>query len=83
MLERAVRTCRNDSDVADALDPADLQMELLTEYQQLGRWDDALAATDAAVDAGLDMHPDPREKLSRPVDRGVSGDLRSGVLIAV
>ena len=27
--------------------------------------------------------PDYNEELSRPVDRGVSGDLRSGLLIAV
>jgi tetratricopeptide (TPR) repeat protein len=33
---------------------------LATEYQALGRWNDALAAADAAVEAGLDMQPDPR-----------------------
>lgn len=69
-LERALRACDADGEVADALDPADLYLELATEYQDMGRWDDALAAADAAVDAGLDMHPDPRclraEILMRP-----------------
>ena len=60
VLERAVRSCRADPDAADALDPADLFLELATEYQAVGRWEDALVAADAAVDAGLDMHPDPR-----------------------
>ena len=60
VLERAVRTCGADSEAAEAFDLADLYLELATEYQALGRWEDALAAADAAVDAGLDMQPDPR-----------------------
>ncbi|UQX12090.1 SEC-C metal-binding domain-containing protein [Candidatus Mycobacterium methanotrophicum] len=35
-------------------------MESATEYQALERWEDALAAADAAVDAGLQTTPDPR-----------------------
>jgi tetratricopeptide (TPR) repeat protein len=60
VLERAVRTCGADSEAADVFDLADLYLELATEYQALSRRDDALAAADAAVDAGLDMQPDPR-----------------------
>ena len=60
MLERAVRTCGADSEAAEVFDLADLYLELATAYQALGRWEDALAAADAAVDAGLDMQPDPR-----------------------
>lgn len=47
VLERAVRTCGADS---QAFDPTELYLELATEYQVLGRLDDALAAADAAVD---------------------------------
>jgi tetratricopeptide (TPR) repeat protein len=60
VLERAVRTYGADSEAAEAFDLADLYLELATEYQALGRWEDALAAADVAVDAGLDMQPDPR-----------------------
>lgn len=60
VLERAVRACDVDTDAAEALDRADLYLELATEYQALGRWEDALAAADAVVDNGLDMRPDPR-----------------------
>ena len=60
VLERAVRTCDADSEAAEAFDLAELYLELATEYQALGRWEDAVAAADAAVDAGLDMQPDPR-----------------------
>ncbi len=60
VLERAVRTCDIDPEVAEAFDLAELYFELATAYQALGRWKDALAAADAAVDAGLKIQPDPR-----------------------
>jgi tetratricopeptide (TPR) repeat protein len=60
VLERAVQTCSADPEVAEVLDLADLYFELATEYETLGRCEDALAAADAAVDAGLAMQPDPR-----------------------
>lgn len=60
VLERAVHTCRNDPLAAEMFDLADLYLELSAEYQTLGRHEDALAAADASIDAGLDMQPDPR-----------------------
>jgi tetratricopeptide (TPR) repeat protein len=60
VLERAVQTCSADPQVAEVLDLADLFFELATEYEALGRWEDALAAADAALDAGLQSSPDPR-----------------------
>ena len=53
VLERAVQTCGADPEAAEVLDLADLYFELATEYETLGRCEDALAAADAAVDAGL------------------------------
>lgn len=41
-------------------DLVELYLRLITEYQVLGRWDDALTAADAVVDEGPDMNPDPR-----------------------
>jgi hypothetical protein len=52
VLERAVQTCGADPEAAEVLDLADLYFELATEYETLGRCEDALAAADAAVDAG-------------------------------
>lgn len=60
LLERAVQTCGADPEAAEVLDLADLYFELATEYETLGRCEDALAAADAAVDAGLQSKPDPR-----------------------
>ena len=60
VLERAVRTCRANPAAAELLDLADLYSELATQYETLGRCEDALAAADAAVDAGLRSSPDPR-----------------------
>jgi tetratricopeptide (TPR) repeat protein len=60
VLERAVRTCGADSEAADVFDLADLYLELATEYQALDRWEDALAAADAVIEAALDMRPDSR-----------------------
>ena len=60
VLERAVQTCNADPEIAEELDLADLYFELATEYENLGRCEDALAAADAAVDAGLQSNPDPR-----------------------
>jgi tetratricopeptide (TPR) repeat protein len=55
-----VRTCGADSDAAEVLDLAELYFELAMEYEALGRCEDALAAADAAVDAGFQSEPDPR-----------------------
>lgn len=60
VLERAVRMCDADPEAAEVFDLAELYLDLATEYDALRRYDDALAAADAALDAGLDMHPDPR-----------------------
>jgi tetratricopeptide (TPR) repeat protein len=60
VLERAVRTYGADSDAAAVLDLAGLYFELAMEYEALGRCEDALAAADAAVDAGFQSEPDPR-----------------------
>lgn len=60
VLERAVQACAADPKVAEVLDLADLYFELATEYESLGRTEDALAAADAVVDAGLRCAPDPR-----------------------
>jgi SEC-C motif len=60
VLERAVQMCSADPELAEALDLADLYAELATEYENLGRYEDALAAADATVDAGLRSNPDPR-----------------------
>lgn len=40
-------------------DLVELYLRLITEYQALGRWDDALRAADAVVEEGPDMNPDP------------------------
>jgi len=48
VLERAVQTCSADPAAAEVLDLADLYLELATEYEALGRYEDALAAADAA-----------------------------------
>ncbi len=60
VLERAVRMCDADPTAAEVFDLAELYLDLSTEYSTLGRHDDALAAADAAIDAGVDMQPDPR-----------------------
>ena len=60
VLERAVRMCSADSEAARQPDLTDLYLELAEQYQVLDRWEDALTAADAAVDAGLDMQPDSR-----------------------
>lgn len=60
VLERAVHACNTDPEAAAALDLAELYFELTTVYEALGRCEDALAAADAAVDAGLRLTPDSR-----------------------
>jgi len=60
LLERAVRMCDADPEAVEVFDLAELYLELATEYSALGRYEDALAAADAAIDVGLDMQPDPR-----------------------
>ena len=60
VLERTVQLCGADPEAAEVFDPADLYLELATEYETLGRYEDALAAADAAVEAGIRSKPDPR-----------------------
>lgn len=60
VLERAVQACRTNASVNETFDLAELYLELATEYQPLGRFDDALAAAEAAIAAGLVMQPDSR-----------------------
>ena len=60
VLERAVRICDANPEAAEALDLAELYSDLANEYSTLGRYEDGLAAADAAIDSGLDMQPDPR-----------------------
>jgi tetratricopeptide (TPR) repeat protein len=57
MLERAVRAWSTEPVAGELFDLADVYVELASEYQTLGRYEDALAAADAAVDAEL---KDPR-----------------------
>ncbi len=59
-LERAVLACRTEPGADGVFDLAELYFELATEYQVLGRYDDALAAAQAAIDTGLQMQPDAR-----------------------
>lgn len=60
VLKRAVKPCREDPRVADALDLPDLYYQLAMEYETQGRGEDALVAADAAVGAGVRSSPDPR-----------------------
>lgn len=61
VLERAIAMFEDDPVSADAMfDLADLYDQLWPEYERLGRVEDALAAADAAVTAGLRSEPDPR-----------------------
>lgn len=64
VLERAVAACRADPEVRDWFDLPGLLDELAEIYQQLDRVDDALAAMQAAIDAGYDGDPDPRCRLA-------------------
>jgi tetratricopeptide (TPR) repeat protein len=60
VLEHTVEACRTNAAVNGVFDLAELYLELATEYQPLGRFDDALAAAEAAIAAGLVMQPDSR-----------------------
>lgn len=60
VLERAVHLCGADQEAAEVFDLPDLHFELATAYESLGRCEDALAAVDAAVEAGFRSSPDPR-----------------------
>lgn len=60
-LERAINSCHDDpASTSTIFDLAELYDELWPEYETLGRTEDALAAADAAVAAGLRCEPDPR-----------------------
>jgi tetratricopeptide (TPR) repeat protein len=64
VLERAVAACRADPEARDWFDLPGLLDELAEIYQQLDRVDDALAAMQAAIDAGYAGDPDPRCRLA-------------------
>jgi tetratricopeptide (TPR) repeat protein len=64
VLERAVAACRADPEARASFDPPGLLDELAEVYQQLGRVEDALAAMQAAIDAGYAGSPDPRCRLA-------------------
>ncbi|HEX7354166.1 MAG TPA: SEC-C metal-binding domain-containing protein [Mycobacteriales bacterium] len=60
-LERAIGAFEEDAAAAgEVFELAELYDELWPEYESLGRVEDALAAADAAVAAGLRSAPDPR-----------------------
>jgi tetratricopeptide (TPR) repeat protein len=59
-LEQVAQACRSDPAAAELFDLAELQLELTAEYQTLGRYDYALAAADAVIEAGMKMAPDVR-----------------------
>lgn len=60
VLERALRAYESDPAAAGVFDLAGLYFELATAYEGLGQIEDALAAADASIAAGLEMTPDPR-----------------------
>ena len=64
VLQRAVAACRADPKARDSFDLPGLFDELAEVYQQLGRVEDALAAMQAAIDAGYAGSPDPRCRLA-------------------
>jgi tetratricopeptide (TPR) repeat protein len=64
VLQRAVAACRADPEARDSFDLPGLLDELAEVYQQLGRVEDALAAMQAAIDAGYAGSPDPRCRLA-------------------
>lgn len=59
-LEQAVQACRTDPAAAELFELGDLYLDLSEQYQALVRYDDALAAADEVVKAGLKMQPDVR-----------------------
>jgi tetratricopeptide (TPR) repeat protein len=59
-LEHAAQACRSDPGADELFDLAELHLKLSTEYQTLGHYEDALAAADAVIEAGMTMQPDPR-----------------------
>lgn len=60
VLERVIRASDTDPTIGETIDVDGLRLELSEQYQSLGRYDDALAVVDAAVAAGISMHPDVR-----------------------
>jgi tetratricopeptide (TPR) repeat protein len=55
-----VQACRSDPAAAERFDLAELQLALSEVYQTLGRYEDALTAADAVIEAGMKTQPDPR-----------------------
>lgn len=60
VLERVIRFSETDPTIDEVIDVDGLRLELSEQYQQLGRYDDALAVIEAAVAAGISMQPDAR-----------------------